>query len=38
MKIMADTQNLGGYTKYRRLVKIQAYDRAMAGIKISAPR
>jgi hypothetical protein len=38
MKIMAGTQNLGGYTEFRCLVKIQAYDRTMAGVKISAPR
>ncbi len=38
MKIMADMQNLDGHTKYRRLVKIQAYDRTMAGVEISTPR
>ncbi len=46
MKTMADflaenfgaSQNLGGYTEFRRLVKIQAYDGTMAGVKISTPR
>jgi hypothetical protein len=41
-KILAESlgasQNLGGYTEFRRLVKIQAYDRTMAGVKISAPK
>ncbi len=31
------SQNLGGYTEVRCLVKIQACDRTMAGDKISAP-
>jgi hypothetical protein len=30
--------NLGGYTEFRCLVKIQAYDRTMADVEISAPR
>jgi hypothetical protein len=30
--------NLGGYTEFRRLVKIQVYDRTMANVEISAPR
>jgi hypothetical protein len=30
--------NLGGYTEFRRLVKIQVYDRTMADVEISAPR
>ena len=34
MKIQVGIQNIGGYTKYRRLVKIQAHDRTMAGVKI----
>ncbi len=41
-KILVSHENLGGYTsgytKYRRLAKIQAYDRTMAGVEISAPR
>jgi hypothetical protein len=36
-EILASHENLGGYTKYRRLVKIQACDRTLAGVKISAP-
>jgi hypothetical protein len=35
-KILAE--NLGGYPEFRRLVKIQAYDRTMADVEISAPR
>ncbi len=41
-KILAEnlgaSQNLGGYTEFRRLVKIQTYDRSMADVEISAPR
>jgi hypothetical protein len=33
-KILAE--NLGGYPEFRRLVKIQAYDRTMADVEISA--
>jgi hypothetical protein len=40
-KILAEnsgaSQNLGGYTEFMRLVKIQAYDRTMADVEISAP-
>ncbi len=32
------SQNLGGYPEFRRLVKIQAYDRTMGDVEISAPR
>jgi hypothetical protein len=32
------SQNLGGYTEFMRLVKIQAYDRTMADVEFSAPR
>jgi hypothetical protein len=32
------SQNLGGYTEFMRLVKIQAYNRTMADVEISAPR
>jgi hypothetical protein len=35
-KILAE--NLGGYPEFRCLVKIQAYDRTMADLEISAPR
>ena len=35
-KILAE--NFGGYPEFRRLVKIQAYDRTMADVEISAPR
>jgi hypothetical protein len=35
-KILAEnlgaSQNLGGYTEFKRLVKIQEYDRTMADI------
>ncbi len=41
-KILADnlgaSQTLGGYTEFMRLVKIQACDRTMADVEISAPR
>jgi hypothetical protein len=41
-KILVDnlgaSQNFGGYTEFMRLVKIQAYDRTMADVEISAPR
>jgi hypothetical protein len=41
-KILAEnsgaSQNLGGYTEFGRLVKIQVYDRTMADVEISAPR
>jgi hypothetical protein len=37
-KIKAPHKILGGYTEFMRLVKIQAYDRTMADIEISAPR
>jgi hypothetical protein len=41
-KILAEnlgaSQNLGGYTEFRHLVKIQTYDRTMANVEISAPR
>ncbi len=30
--------NSGGYTEFMRLVKIQAYDRTMADVEISAPK
>ncbi len=39
-KILAEffaSQNLGGYTEFMRLVKIQAYDKTMADGEISAP-
>jgi hypothetical protein len=40
-KILAEnlgaSHNLGGYTEFMRLVKIQAYDRTMADVEISAP-
>jgi hypothetical protein len=32
------SQNLGRYTEFMCLVKIQAYDRTMADVEISAPR
>jgi hypothetical protein len=32
------SQNLGKYTEFRRLAKIQAYDGTMADVEISAPR
>ncbi len=35
---LGESQNLGGYTEFKRLVKIQAYDRTMADVEISAPR
>ena len=31
------SQKLGWYTEFMRLVKIQAYDRTMADVEISAP-
>jgi hypothetical protein len=30
-------ENLSGHTEFMRLVKIQAYDRTMADVEISAP-
>jgi hypothetical protein len=48
-KILADIQNIGGYTKYWRLPKywriykilapskIKAYNRILAGVEISTP-
>jgi hypothetical protein len=40
-KILADnlgaSQNLGVYTEFMRLVKIQAYDRTISAVEISAP-
>jgi hypothetical protein len=30
-------ENLGGHAEFMRLVKIQAYDRTMADVEISAP-
>ncbi len=35
---LGESQNLGGYTEFKLLVKIQAYDRTMADVEISAPR
>jgi hypothetical protein len=35
---LGESQNLGGYTEFKCLVKIQAYDRTMADVEISAPR
>ncbi len=32
------SQNLGGYTEFMGLVKIQAYDKTIADVEISAPR
>ncbi len=41
-KILAEnsgaSQNLGGYTEFMRLVKIQAFDKTMADVEISVPR
>ncbi len=41
-KILAEnlgaSQSLGGYTEFRRLVKIQVYDRTRADVEISTPR
>jgi hypothetical protein len=37
-EILGTSQNLGGYTEFMCLAKIQAYDRTMADIKIFAPR
>ncbi len=41
-KILAEnlgaSQNLGLYTEFMRLAEIQAYDRTMADVEISAPR
>ena len=31
------SQNLGVYTEFMHLVKIQAYDKTMADVEISAP-
>ncbi len=35
MKNLGASQNLGGYTEFRRLVKVQTYVRTMADVEIN---